>query len=83
MSDEQEEAWWEQEAQKEAEAAEREAESSFAAPSGSTAPASAYRDAEGWVLFDGNRNVIEDWPAGWPKTVNSAFLKTQGVRPVR
>ena len=23
------------------------------------APATAYRDAEGWVLFDANRNVIE------------------------
>lgn len=46
-------------------------------------PASAYRDAEGWVLFDGKQNVIEDWPEGWPKTVDSVFLKTQGVRPVR
>lgn len=50
---------------------------------GFTAPATAYRDAEGWVLFDATKNVIEDWPAGWPKTVDSAFLKTKGVLLVR
>lgn len=55
----------------------------FAESGGSTAPATAYRDAEGWVLFDENQNVIEDWPAEWPQTVNSEFLTTQGVRPVR
>ena len=48
----------------------------------SPAPHSAYRDAEGWVLFDKSGNVVEDWPAGWPKTVDASFLRTKGVRPV-
>ena len=52
-------------------------------PACSTAPATVYRDNEGWVLFDATGNVIEAWPASWPKTVDSAFLKTKGVRPVR
>lgn len=43
-------------------------------------PATAYRDAGGWVLFDADRNVIEEWPAGWPKTVDAEFLKREGVR---
>ena len=53
-------------------------------PAGSAAtPATAYRDATGWVLFDALGNVIEDWPEGWPQTVDSAFLTMKGVRPVR
>lgn len=46
-------------------------------------PATAYRDAEGWVLFDADRNVIEDWPVGWPKTVDATFLEMQGVQLVQ
>jgi len=50
-------------------------------PAGSTSPASAYRDAEGWVLMD-SKGDPTDWPADWPKEINRRFLKSKGVMPV-
>jgi hypothetical protein len=42
--------------------------------------ASAYRDAEGWVLFDTSENVIEKWPDDWPQTVDVKFLEHRGIK---
>ena len=43
-------------------------------------PATAYRDAEGWVLMD-SKGDPTDWPADWPKEINRRFLKSKGVMP--
>jgi hypothetical protein len=59
-----------------------EGQSELPATAGSATPATAYRDAEGWVLFDKSGNVIEDWPADWPQTVDAQFLKTKSVVPI-
>ena len=40
--------------------------------------ASAYRDAEGWVLFDASGEPI-DWPASWPAEIDVAFLREHGI----
>lgn len=41
--------------------------------------ASAYRDAEGWELFNVFGDLIEEWPADWPAKVNADFLKAKGI----
>lgn len=40
---------------------------------------SAYRDAEGWVLFDASGDPVE-WPATWPDEIDAAFLHERGIR---
>ena len=47
-------------------------------PVGSTAQASAYRDAEGWVLFD-QRGEPTEWPDDWPSTIDRIFLRAKGI----
>ncbi len=44
-------------------------------------PATAYRDAGGWVLMDAKGDPT-DWPPDWPKEINRRFLKSKGVMPV-
>jgi hypothetical protein len=39
---------------------------------------SAYRDAEGWILFDAQGEPM-DWPADWPNEIDAAFLRERGV----
>lgn len=62
-------------------ASKREGQGTLPASTCSTAPASAYRDAEGWVLMDAKGDPT-DWPADWPKEINRRFLKSKGVLPV-
>jgi hypothetical protein len=42
---------------------------------------SAYRDAEGWVLSDGNGEPV-NWPTHWPSEVDAEFLRKTGVKVV-
>lgn len=39
---------------------------------------SAYRDAEGWVLFNAGGEPV-DWPTGWPEEIDAAFLRERGI----
>jgi hypothetical protein len=40
--------------------------------------ASAYWD-EGWVLYDADGDLIEEWPPDWPKAVNGLWLEERGI----
>lgn len=40
---------------------------------------SAYRDAEGWVLFDASGEPVE-WPDSWPTEIDAAFLRERGIQ---
>jgi hypothetical protein len=45
----------------------------------STNVVTAYRDAEGWVLFDSQGEPTE-WPSDWPDVIDAEFLQAKGVR---
>lgn len=34
---------------------------------------------DGWELYDAKEARIEDWPEGWPESVNAAWLRSRGV----
>lgn len=40
--------------------------------------ASAYRDAEGWVLFDAAGEPVA-WPESWPTEIDAQFLSDRGI----
>lgn len=39
----------------------------------------AYRDAEGWILFDISGEPV-DWPKSWPDEIDVVFLRAHGIR---
>ena len=44
--------------------------------------ATAYWDEGGWVLYDANGDLIEEWPPNWPKATNSLWLEEHGIKLV-
>lgn len=40
--------------------------------------ASAYFDT-GWILYDANDQMIDDWPEGWPDEIDAAWLRARGI----
>lgn len=40
---------------------------------------SAYRDAEGWILYGADQEPIEVWPKHWTERVTKQFLLSQGI----